>query len=94
MRTDSREPCSPVLRAGATVESATPSWSVIQLRIAAESSPSARITERSITVPPEECGRAKRLTRALIASVVTSPTLSALAIPGATERVAPAGSTL
>jgi hypothetical protein len=74
-RAVSREPCSPLLREGAAVESATPSWSEIQLRIAPESAPSARITERSITIPPEVCGRAKRFTRTPIASVVTRSSL-------------------
>jgi len=51
------------------VDSPTPSCSVIQRRIAAEFAPSARITERSITMPPEAWGRAKRLTRLAVASV-------------------------
>ncbi len=84
-----REPCSPRPRVDGAVESAMPSCSEIQLRIAAELAPSARITERSITIPPEACGRAKRLTRAAVSSVaigvISVSSLSQLGVADALE---------
>jgi hypothetical protein len=51
--TAARDACRPPLGETAAAESATPSWAAIHLRIAADLVPSARIADRSITLPPE-----------------------------------------
>jgi len=48
--------------------SATPSWSAIHAITAAKSPPDASSAARSTTSPPEECGRARRFTRAWISA--------------------------
>jgi hypothetical protein len=61
----------PRLAAIVAVESGTPACDSTHAMIAAESLPSARITERSIASPPEGCGRARRLT---VVRIVSSST--------------------
>ena len=52
-----REPWSPPPRVADSVVSGVPEWSMIQSMTAGESAPAARIAARSMTTPPEACGR-------------------------------------
>ena len=61
-----REPWSPPLRLADTVVSGAPSCAVIQFMTAGKSAPAARIAARSMTTPPEECGRDNLVTSAVI----------------------------
>ena len=67
----SREPCG---EAEATADSGSPAWLMIHAMTAEESAPSARIAARSMTSPPDACGRASRVTNARIASSSTPHT--------------------
>jgi hypothetical protein len=59
----SREPCSPRVEAQATADSGSPAWLMIHAMTAEKSAPSTRIAARSMPSPPDECGRASRITR-------------------------------
>ena len=66
-----REPCRPRRGAADRVVWGWPSWAMIHSMTAAKSTPSARIAARSMTTPPEACGRANRVTNVLISASST-----------------------
>ena len=80
-----REPCRPRRGAADRVVSGLPARALIHSMTAEKSAPSARIAARSMTTPPEACGRANRVTNALISASSTSHTvvlLRCLRVPG------------
>ena len=84
-----REPCRPRRGAADRVVSGLPPWAMIHSMTAEKSAPSARIAARSMTTPPEACGRANRATNALISASSTSHTVvlpRCLRVPGQRDR--------
>jgi hypothetical protein len=60
--------CRPCLETTGAAVSGFPSWAAIHAKIAAESGPAAVIAARSMTAPPEWCGRDRRATNMRIVS--------------------------
>jgi hypothetical protein len=59
---------------------------MIHAMIAGKSAPSARIAARSMTTPPEACGRANRVTNALISASFTAQAVVLLRRVGVPKR--------
>jgi hypothetical protein len=60
--------CRPCVATTDAAVSGCPSWAAIHAKIAAESGPAAMIAARSMTAPPEWCGRDRRATNMRIVS--------------------------